>query len=238
MRLNLNDVERRRLVEKTEGSQVYFNPVSLFFYDTVVYKLVSRFFWGCSTISLVERYQKLVDARHLEVGVGTGYLIDYFNPVAIDLTLMDLSESCLKKSAKRLVRYSPKMVKNNILQEYNEPIKPFLSIGLNYVMHCVAGDFSIKSIAFKNLKLLLDDEGVLFGVTVLNTTKSSIFAKGLMYLLNKIGVFNNTLDTILDLKKGLEQHFNYVDIETSSSAVLFFATDSERAFLVHKAAIK
>jgi ubiquinone/menaquinone biosynthesis C-methylase UbiE len=235
MELRSNTIDNGQLAERTQKSQAYFNPVSLFFYDLMVYSLISRYFWGCKTSSLIERYQKFVGLRHLEVGVGTGYLLDHFDPVSIDLTLMDLSESCLNKSAKRLARYSPSTIKNNILERYSDPVQAFDSIGINYVMHCIPGGFSSKHLAFKNLKLLLASEGVLFGVTVFKTPNSNIFARGLMYTLNKLGVFNNTVDSGLSLREALEQHFTYVDINTHASAASFYATDNEKAFLAHQA---
>jgi hypothetical protein len=220
------------LKQKTDLSQKYFSPLSLAIYDFVLYRFISKYFWGCSSKSLVSRYHQYAQPKHLEVGVGTSYMLDHYNPAQIDLTLMDLSEACLIKSNKRLARYQPKLIRWNILDSTAELNEKFDSISLNYVMHCVVGDFSLKSVAFKNLKGLLSDSGILFGVTVLKTEKSNCLAKTFMWLLSKVGVFNNRNDHLEGLETGLNKYFNYVHINKNSSAISFFATDDENVFLL------
>jgi hypothetical protein len=222
------------LKQKTELSQKYFNRLSLSIYDFVLFRFVSQYLWGISSESLVSRYHQYASKKHLEVGVGTSYLLDKYNPEQFDLTLMDLSKVCLVKSKKRLIRYNPKLIRHNILDNTAEISEKFDSISLNYVMHCVAGDFSTKNVAFKNLKELLNGSGILFGITVLQTEKSNIAARAFMWLLNKVGVFNNTQDRLVDLEAGLKKYFKYVQIIKSSSAVSFYACDNEKVFLSKK----
>jgi hypothetical protein len=230
----MNKSQSLELAHKTARSQQYFSPMSLAVYDFVLYRFISKYLWGCSGESLIARYHQLVSQKHLEVGVGTSYLLDQQNPAKIDLTLMDLSEACLVKSNKRLARYSPKLIRWNILDAMTGINARFDSISLNYVMHCVAGDFSTKAVAFKNLKALLNDSGILFGVTVLNTKKSNIVARSFMWLLNRVGVFNNENDQVDALEAGLKKYFKYVDLIQSNAAVSFLATDDELVFLSKK----
>jgi len=217
-------------IEKTEKSQAFFNPWLLSIYDFFVFRFISPYLWGCSKNLLVERYDKLSGFTHLEVGVGTGYLLNKYNPQNIDLNLMDLSSNCLERSEKRLSRYQPTLWRKNILLPIDGFDKTFDSISLNYVMHCVAGDFSHKGVAFEHLKKLLNQNGVLFGTTVMKTPESSVFASMFMWLLKKIGVFNNADDNITGLDKALKQNFTYVVVEKKSASAMFYATDSESQF--------
>lgn len=229
----LTDVER-----KTKISQAYFNPVMNYFYDFFLYRFVSEYFWGCKTSRLIDRYKQNAKYRHLEVGAGTGFLLDKYNPKDIDLTLMDLSQSFLDKSSRRLIRYTPKLLRQNILYDIPWRDNKFYSISVNYVMHCVVGDFKSKGIAFRHLKSLLTDDGVLYGVTVLKTPKSSFVSKLFMGLLNISGVFNCRLDNADDLERELNKVFDYVCVDLASSAALFFATDSEIEFNLYQVGVR
>jgi len=215
------------LKNKHNVSQRYFNPLLLSLYDFFVYRMISQYIWGCSTELLINRYKHYIRNNHLEVGTGTGYLIDKCDAESINLDLMDLSRACLKKSGNRLKRYSPILIRHNILEKPIEEDKRYDSIGINYVMHCVEGDFTAKSNAFNNLKKLLKDNGVIFGTTVMQTSQSSMAARISMKLLNRIGIFNNDKDNFNDLKSSLENNFKYVDIHIKSSVALFVVSDKE-----------
>jgi len=216
-----------RVNHKINVSQRYFNPLLLSLYDFFVYRIISQYVWGCSTELLVNRYKHYIRNNHLEVGTGTGYLIDKCDAESINLDLMDLSRACLKKSSNRLKRYSPILIRHNILEKPIEEDKRYDSIGINYVMHCVEGDFTTKSNAFNNLKKLLKDNGVIFGATVIQTSQSSMVARIFMKLLNRIGIFHNDKDNLNDLKSSLENNFKYVDIYIKSSVALFVISDKE-----------
>jgi 2-polyprenyl-3-methyl-5-hydroxy-6-metoxy-1,4-benzoquinol methylase len=222
------DEKTDRSEKKTNISQRYFNRVFLLLYDFAVYRVISRFIWGCPNEALINRYKYYVRRQHLEVGVGTGHLIDKFNPSDISLDLMDLSSSCLDKSSKRLKRYSPTVIRHNVLETPIEEDKRYDSIGINYVLHCVSGDYTEKEIVFGNLKKLLKDKGVIFGSVVLQTTHSYGIATLLMKILNRVGVFNSANDQLKDLELALKKHFRYVSIDIRSSVVLFAVSDDER----------
>ena len=213
--------------KRTYISQWYFNPVLLSMYDFFVYRFISRFIWGCPNKILINRYKYYVDHNHLEVGVGTGYLLDSSNPININLDLLDLSKSCLYQSNKRLSRYQPALIRHNILEKPLEEDKRYDSIGINYVMHCVAGDYKSKGIVFKNLKDLLKTKGVIFGSAVIKTEQSTLPARFLMKFLNTFGVFSNSKDKIQDLDRALKNHFKYVKLNIKSSVVLFVVSDNK-----------
>jgi len=213
---------------RTNISQRYFNPLMMSLYDFFVYRIVSHTIWGCPTTLLIQRYQHYVSPHHLEVGVGTGYLIDKSGANISRLDLMDLSFACLRKASKRLRRYSPNIIRHNVLEKPLEEDKRYDSIGINYVMHCVAGDFKEKGHVFGNLKKLLTKRGVIFGATVLKTDQSTIRASLFMRFLNQIGIFNNANDSYDDLKHALEKHFRHVRVFISdNSSVALFAVSDE-----------
>ncbi len=211
--------------ERIKKSQRFFKSFTLYFYDLVVFNFITQYAWKCSFPILINHYKKWITANHLEVGVGTGYLLDNCNQLSSHsrLALMDLNQNCLDKTLHRLSRYNPEVYIQDILKPISVNNQKFNSVGINYVMHCVPGDFSEKGIAFKNLKLLLNDGGVLFGSSLIY--KGNCFAKFLMKGLNLIGLFNNQNDTLETLYKSLKVNFNHVEIEMVGSAALFSARD-------------
>lgn len=213
------------ILEKTQRSQKFFNKSSLKFYDVLLYGVISRFAWGAKLSNLDDFYGRHISANHLEVGVGTGFLLRRaLSQRKHDrLAFMDLSEACLERSQKRLAAYQPELYRHNLLQPITQEIPQFHSIALNSVLHCIPGSFRDKSIVFTHLKTLLRAEGVLFGTTVLGTNvKKNILARPFMWLMNRLGVFNNQADDALELRAYLEQHFKVVEF-TVIGVTAFFA---------------
>ena len=83
---------------------------------------------------LVRLYDEHVSARHLDIGVGTGYLLDKCNypTQSPEITLMDLNPAPLQVAAKRLHRYRPKTHQANALEPFGLPAGTFESVGLNW----------------------------------------------------------------------------------------------------------
>lgn len=223
--MDTNHLTSNSLKERTVKSQRYFNRVALYIYDAVVYGFVSRFLWGNSLSQLRLHYRENAGKRHLEVGVGTGVLVNNSSIDFDQLTLMDLSAACLHKSSERLSRYKPLSIQHNVLYPCDSlrAGKPYDSIAINYVMHCVPGDFTQKGVAFSHLSALLKEGGVLFGSTVLMHSDASVFAKWCNRALNALGIFNNHADTVLALKQSLDAHFDQVSIQIRGASVLFVA---------------
>jgi ubiquinone/menaquinone biosynthesis C-methylase UbiE len=205
-------------------SQRFFNKTSLFFYDLLLYGVVSKYAWGCSIRRLDAHYRKYTSANHLEVGVGTGFLL---NRVAFDaahprVALMDLSRECLNKTGRVVARYTPETYVQNLLEPVNQRIAQFDSIAINYVLHCVPGDFKEKGVVFTHLQALLTDDGVLFGTTVLSEqVRKNALAKLFMWLMNSLGVFNNRHDNECELKECLAAHFRVLQFELVGVTALF-----------------
>ena len=76
-------------------------------YDAFVYGFNSPVLWRCPKARLVEHYDAHVSARHLDIGVGTGTLLDTarFPVAAPEITLMDLNPNSLAAASARIARY-------------------------------------------------------------------------------------------------------------------------------------
>ena len=101
-----------------EAGQRVYTPLVLRAYDLVVLGLSNRFAWGCRSATMLEQYERHVQGRHLDLGVGTGWYLDRCAwPVAEpEITLLDLNENSLATAARRLARYAPRTVRANVLE--------------------------------------------------------------------------------------------------------------------------
>ena len=213
---------------KIEKSQQYFNKLSLFFYDAILYGVISKYAWGCSIARLDAHYARHASANHLEVGVGTGFLLNRVRfPARPRLALMDLSAECLEKTRRKVARYTPATYVQNILEPVVHQIDKFDSISINYVMHCVPGSFKEKGVAFSNLAVLLAPGATLFGTTVLSQhVHKNVLARPFMWLMNALEVFNNRNDSARELEAYLREHFQVVQFELAG-VTAFFAVKSK-----------
>jgi hypothetical protein len=65
-----------------------------------------------------------------------------------------------------LTRYSPQVVKANVLEPLELGAARFDSVGLNGVLHCLPGTLETKAAVFQNLKPFVEQGGVVFGSTI------------------------------------------------------------------------
>lgn len=209
---------------RIKRSQRFFNTLSLLFYDLLLYGVISKYAWGSSIARLDAHYKKYVRHNHLEVGVGTGFLLNRveFDSAHPRLALMDLSRECLEKTKHKVARYAPDTYIQNLLEPIQHTIDKFDSIGINSVMHCVPGSFKEKGIAFAHLQPFLTENGVLFGTTVLSDdVHKNVLARPFMWMMNALGVFNNRGDNALDLKVCLEANFRVIEFEVVGVTAFF-----------------
>jgi hypothetical protein len=209
---------------KIKRSQRFFNKGSLFFYDFLLYGVISKYAWGSSVRRLDSHYRKYVSLNHLEIGVGTGFLLNrvVFDSAHPRLALMDLNRECLETTRLKVSRYAPETYVQNLLEPVQHRIERFDSIGINYVMHCIPGGFKDKGTVFTHLQPLLSEQGVLFGTTVLSEgVHKNLLAKSFMWLMNFLGVFNNRDDNAHDLKQCLEASFQVVEFEVEGVTAFF-----------------
>nr|ABK32292.1 JerF [Sorangium cellulosum] len=195
-------------------------------YDFFIYGFNSPVAWKCPGEELLENYNRHVSGNHLDVGVGTGYLLDRcrFPTAKPRVFLMDLNPDALQVTAQRLHRFQPQTLRRNVLDPIRFDGEPFDSIGMNYLMHCVPGSIPEKAVMFDHLSALLKPGGVIFGSTVLSEgVDKGIVARAIMDRFNKKGIFSNTRDAASDLTRALEERFDDVSVRVVGCVGLFSA---------------
>ena len=72
--------------------QSAYNPLTLAVYDLWVHGLSNHLAWKCPTRELVQWNNRHITANHLDVGVGSGFLLDRasFSTDRPRIVLMDL----------------------------------------------------------------------------------------------------------------------------------------------------
>ncbi|MGI9455231.1 MAG: class I SAM-dependent methyltransferase [Aeoliella sp.] len=208
-----------------EAGQAVYTRRNLAFYDLVVHGVSNHWIWKCPTQRLVDFCNAHVSGNHLELGVGTGLLLDSATlPSESRLVLVDLNKNCLAATTHRLARYQSKSYQRNVL----EPLQltdesRFESAGLNYLLHCLPGDIAEKAIVLDHVAEYLGPGGVLFGSTLLNGgVKRNAAARALMRFYNRKGIFSNAGDTLSDLRTALTSRFAESGVEVVGCAALFW----------------
>jgi hypothetical protein len=166
-----------------------------------------------------------VSDTHLDVGVGTGYFLDRCRfPVAKpEIHLMDLNPNCLKRTSRRIRRYGPVTPRCNVLEPIQGSLPRFGSIAAANLLHCLPGTMLDKAVVFRNLKPLLREGGVLFGVTVLG---QGVDDAGALYrvtnrLYNRKSIFCNLGDGAADLDASLAKSFAEHTVEVVGTLAFF-----------------
>jgi Methyltransferase domain len=219
----LADEEPR--ADEVEAGQRVYTPLTLRLYDLVVLGFSNRFVWRCRSSKMLERYESHVGARHLDVGVGTGWFLDRCSwPVGRpQITLLDLNESSLSAASDRIRRYAPATVRANVLDPIDLGDARFDSIGANYLFHCLPRGLEWKAATVaSNLRPYLAPGGVLFGSTILGRgVAHNLLGRRLMRLYNRKGVFSNLEDDQRGLEQGLASELTDVEIEVVGAVALF-----------------
>lgn len=207
------------------AGQAVYTPMTLKFYDLAVLRISNQFLWRCPTRDLLAMYERNISAKHLDVGVGTGYFLNNAEwPVPEpNITLLDLNASSLAAASARIARFTPKTITANILEPLNFSEK-FSSVGLCYLLHCLPGTMIEKARAFDHIKQAMEPGGKVFGATILQSGPGlSKPARTLMDFYNHKGIFSNTLDTLDVLKDELEKRFVNVTVTPKGAVAIFEA---------------
>ena len=207
-----------------ESASAYSPLVLRFGYDLWVLGISNRFAWKAPTPRLRAFFQAHVSARHLDVGVGTGYFLDHCRwPVAKpEITLLDVNPHTLRFVAQRIRRHQPATVLASVLEPLPLADGAFHSINLGFLLHCLPGPMAAKGQAFATLKRHLHPDGVLFGSTILPDGCNAFGAK-LTQVYNARGIFGNAGDTLEGLRRLLSTHFPVVTLEQVGQVALFTA---------------
>ncbi|MEV7676870.1 class I SAM-dependent methyltransferase [Streptomyces sp. NPDC088752] len=195
-------------------------------YDLIVLALACRIGLGCPRGVMLERYNRLVGADHLDIGPGTGYFLDNCRfPVREPrISLLDLNEDALDIASRRVARYRPTVHHRDALQPLDLGDARFDSVALNLILHCLPGPLTRKSIVFDHLAPYVKPGGRIFGSTVLSHgVRQTSRSRLLMDRLNNTGVFNNREDRLQDLHYELGRRFERYKVTVRGTVALFEA---------------
>jgi methyltransferase family protein len=221
----MEDVMDEKASPASRGQAVYTRSV-LRMYDAMVYRVNGPILWRCPTDRLVELYDDHVSACHLDIGVGTGYLMDHcrFPVEDPEIMLMDMNANSLEFTARRLRRYKPRTHQGNVLTAWDLPDQHFHSVAMCNVLHCAPGTMREKGIAFGHARSALAPGGTLFGSTVLGEgVKHTRRSRLAMKRFNKRGIFCNLDDHLDDLDAALARYFTSHEIEIHGVLAFFTA---------------
>lgn len=205
------------------GAAVY-NRATLLAYDLWVLGLSNRYAWHCPTPSLLAHFESHVGARHLDIGVGTGYLLNHCRfPVADPVVVLaDLNPASLAAAAHRIRHLHPRTHELNVLQPFALPEAPFDSVSMNYLLHCLPGRLQDKQPAVRHAVAQLKPGGVLFGATILGDGVAHNALGGLlMKAYNWRGIFSNREDSAEALLQVLRQELRDADVQVIGKVALF-----------------
>ncbi len=205
------------------SARVYNNHI-LKFYDFLVHGISDSFIWRCPKPNLVQWYQQHLRAQHLDIGPGSGLLLreTLAQRSLAKLVLLDVNPECLIQASANLTKWQPQCVRASIMQAL--PLnEQFESIGLGYILHCIAGTPEIKGAVLQRLAERLTADGVLFGATILSANEPfhSNTARRLMGIYNQRQIFANQTDTLANLETMLQQAFQRYEIKRIGSVALF-----------------
>lgn len=212
------------MTNNTTATRPIRNKPVISIYDLSVLWFSNTFVWKCPTTRILAFYNEHISANHLDVGVGTGYFLDkcQFPTLSPRVMLLDINAINLQRAAQRIKRYQPVMHQANVLDPIDLGDRSFDSIGINYVLHCLPGDFTSKAVVFRSLKRYLNQGGTIFGTTILGRAISQgILARSFSKTYNQKGIFGNAEDTLSDLERVLQAEFQEYTLDTVGCVAFF-----------------
>ena len=212
---------------EVDRAHAIYTRRNLAYYDWWALRVANRRIWKCETEKIMELYRAKLSSNHLEVGVGTGYFLERSLPLPHErprIALLDINRACLEHSARRLEAYQPRIHQNNVLEPRAFEERPFDSIAINYLLHCLPGAHESKAgKGCDHLIPYLKKDGVLFGSTVLGKDIQRPFlASFVMWLYNRLGIFSNTSDSLGGIMEILSKRFKTFHVEVCGCVVLFW----------------
>jgi SAM-dependent methyltransferase len=210
------------LDEASRASQQKFDGM-LPVYDLLVL-LNNRLVWRSPTANVIKLYNDNVSARHLDAGVGTGYLLHHcrFPTEQPELALLDLSARSLLYARKRLARYTNvKLYRRNIVEPLNLG-RTYQSVGLGYLLHCVPeGLGSQLDRILANVEQVLEPGGVVFGATFFREHAQSLLSRRATSAYERRGIFLNPHASFSTFRDALGRRFDAAQ-SWQQGAVTFF----------------
>jgi 2-polyprenyl-3-methyl-5-hydroxy-6-metoxy-1,4-benzoquinol methylase len=209
--------------QPVEAGQAVYTKTTLSMYDLWVLGFSNSYLWNCPTSILRTTFVEHASLNHLDVGVGSGYYPDKcLSNTKRRVALLDLNQDSLTVASERISRFNPEVYCDNVLELLNTNCESFDSISVNYLLHCLPGSIREKGIIFHHLREFLNENGVLFGSTILGKdSKYGYLAGKLMAFYNSKGIFDNAFDDLHDLEISLKQNFTDVKINVIGCVAIF-----------------
>jgi ubiquinone/menaquinone biosynthesis C-methylase UbiE len=203
----------------------HYSRAFLSIYDLLVLRVYGPLVWRCPTDRLVRHYARHLGRRHVDVGPGTGYFLEHANiATGSTILLIDPNPNVLRHAARRLARLRPAVLQADVLEPLPGVSEQYDSVALNYVLHCMPGPMPRRGTAIRNLAAVLEPDGTLFGATVLGTpTLHTWLSRAALRQNNRLGFFDNLVDTEEQLRELLAETFVTVEIEIVGSVAVFAA---------------
>ncbi|GAB2941429.1 class I SAM-dependent methyltransferase [Hafnia psychrotolerans] len=214
-----------------KGASIYTHLI-LKVYDTWVLNISNTYAWRCNTQDvLLNHFRRNMAAKHLDIGVGTGYYLANITDNTNNITLMDLNPNSLTSATKRI---GPHRINHILQHDIFMPLPDsekgqYDTVSMYYLLHCLRGNMHEKAQAIEHASQALTDGGTLHGATILGKdVKHNGFGRYLMKIYNKKGIFCNIADSSEDLKDALERYFDHVTIKQHGVVALFTATNKKK----------
>ncbi len=203
-----------------------YTPRILRFYDVAVHGLMFPMVWRCPGRRLLRPYRELLAARHLEIGVGTGYLLRHgrWPTRTPQVVLLDRSAFPLEATRRRIANLRPTTVLADAIEPFPDLGAPFGSVGMSLLLHCLPGPLANKARVFDHVRPWMAPGAVVFGATVLGKTRRTTRRRRLaLAYMNRRGIFSNREDDLDGLRQELDRRFPSVRVERIGQVACFEA---------------
>ena len=211
--------------ERMDAGARYYGALTLPLYDAAVLNLAVPYAWGVPLSVGREMYRRLVGARHLDIGVATGYFLRkaLAGRDTAQITLMDLNENATRYAARKLSRFDVTEAVGDALEPF--PVTgPFDSIAMFHLLHCMPGTVAEKAVALDHAIAVLAPGGVCFGASVTPAGHSlNPFGRLVLNASNRTGALNNANDDHDALRAEIDSRFRDVKIELHGVMTLWEA---------------
>lgn len=181
--------------------------------------------WKCPKQHLEQQFISNVSLNHLEVGVTSDFSFTRRLKANKNLNMvyLDPDAKALKRAGKNTAHLKPRLFQGSLMHQWGFRNQKFNSINLNFVLHCLQGDFEGKVNALCiNARSCLADNGTIFGSAILrDRISTNPLSEYFLNRCNKSGVMNNEKDSYRKLERMLNYYFNNVHITMVGYVVMF-----------------
>ncbi len=208
-----------------DGIKAY-TRLGLRLYDALIVRGVAPYIWDCPPDAFLAHYRRYVSPNHADIGVGTGYFLDRcdFGTCTPRLALIDLQPNCLEYAAARLARYQPEVYVRDVCEPL-AGIRPFDSIALGGILHCLPGEMRQKGRVFDSLRRIARPGATIFGYTLVSDSIREGHARLFTACcLHRLRVVNFKSDHSSALTQELAARFVHYTVELIGCFAFFSAT--------------